>query len=223
MTEEVKIHQQHGIKEPARFPKGKKAAREYRRQQQNGNLERAHRLGENLCALFLGMPVEGEYAAQQWVLLSYLVENELEQQVENPLLEQSAHSRFAEELEQQAPELARTVHDARAFTLYTLNETRRTPRSEGRDLRQAVRKAGAGGGHRAGRAPGGGIHLPHYGSGVGRGLSYRITAEKGTKPWNRICFTEGCVPAASPPGGSPYAHLLHLPGGRAAGHAGSGQ
>ena len=62
---------------------------------------------------------------------SYLVENELEQQVENPLLEQSAHSRFAEELEQQAPELARTVHDARAFTLYTLNETRRTPRSEG--------------------------------------------------------------------------------------------
>ena len=124
MTEEVKIYQQHGIKEPA-LSEGEKAAREYRRQQQNGNLERAHRLGENLCALFLGMPVEGEYAAQQWVLLSYLVENELEQQVENPLLEQSAHSRFAEELEQQAPELARTVHDARAFTLYTLNETRR--------------------------------------------------------------------------------------------------
>ena len=111
MTEEVKIYQQHGIKEPA-LSEGEKAAREYRRQQQNGNLERAHRLGENLCALFLGMPVEGEYAAQQWVLLSYLVENELEQQVENPLLEQSAHSRFAEELEQQAPELARTVHDA---------------------------------------------------------------------------------------------------------------
>ena len=109
MTEEVKIYQQHGIKEPA-LSEGEKAAREYRRQQQNGNLERAHRLGENLCALFLGMPVEGEYAAQQWVLLSYLVENELEQQ---------------------APELARTVHDARAFTLYTLNETRRTPRSEG--------------------------------------------------------------------------------------------
>lgn len=130
MTEEVKIYRQHGIKEPA-LSEGEKAAREYRRQQQNGNLERAHRLGENLCALFLGMPVEGEYAAQQWVLLSYLVENELEQQVENPLLEQSAHSRFAEELEQQAPELARTVHDARAFTLYTLNETRRTPRSEG--------------------------------------------------------------------------------------------
>ena len=126
MTEEVKIYRQHGIKEPA-LSEGEKAAREYRRQQQNGNLERAHRLGETLCALFLGMPVEGEYAAQQWVLLSYLVENELEQQVENPLLEQSAHSRFAEELEQQAPELARTVHDARAFTLYT----RRTPRSEG--------------------------------------------------------------------------------------------
>ena len=130
MTEEVKIYQQHGIKEPG-LSEGEKAAREYRRQQQNGNLERAHRLGENLCALFLGMPVEGEYAAQQWVLLSYLVENELEQQVENPLLEQSAHSRFAEGLEQQAPELARTVHDARAFTHYTLNETRRTPRSEG--------------------------------------------------------------------------------------------
>lgn len=109
MTEEVKIYQQHGIKEPG-LSEGEKAAREYRRQQQNGNLERAHRLGENLCALFLGMPVEGEYAAQQWVLLSYLVENELEQQ---------------------APELARTVHDARAFTLYTINETRRTPRSEG--------------------------------------------------------------------------------------------
>ena len=57
MTEEVKIYQQHGIKEPA-LSEGEKAAREYRRQQQNGNLERAHRLGENLCALFLGMPVE---------------------------------------------------------------------------------------------------------------------------------------------------------------------
>ena len=65
MTEEVKIYRQHGIKEPA-LSEGEKAAREYRRQQQNGNLERAHRLGENLCALFLGMPVEGEYAAQQW-------------------------------------------------------------------------------------------------------------------------------------------------------------
>ena len=85
MTEEVKIYQQHGIKEPG-LSEGEKAAREYRRQQQNGNLERAHRLGENLCALFLGMPVEGEYAAQQWVLLSYLVENELEQQVESALL-----------------------------------------------------------------------------------------------------------------------------------------
>ena len=51
MTEEVKIYQQHGIKEPA-LSEGEKAAREYRRQQQNGNLERAHRLGENLCALF---------------------------------------------------------------------------------------------------------------------------------------------------------------------------
>ena len=56
MTEEVKIYRQHGIKEPA-LSEGEKAAREYRRQQQNGNLERAHRLGENLCALFLGMPV----------------------------------------------------------------------------------------------------------------------------------------------------------------------
>ena len=130
MTEEVKIYRQHGIKEPA-LSEGEKAAREYRRQQQNGNLERAHRLGETLCALFLGMPVEGEYAAQQWVLLSFLAENELEQQVENTLLSQSAQSRFAERLEQQSPELARTVHDARAFTLYTLNETRRSPRSEG--------------------------------------------------------------------------------------------
>ena len=129
MTEEVKIYRQNE-KEPA-LSEGEKAAREYRRQQQNGNLERAHRLGETLCRLFMAMPVQGEYTAQQWVLLSFLVENELAQQVESPLLEQSAHSRFAEQLEQQAPELARTVHDARAFTMYTLNETRRTPRSEG--------------------------------------------------------------------------------------------
>ena len=65
------------------------------------------------------------------MLLSFLAENELEHQVGNSIISQSAHSRFAELLEQQSPELARTVHDARAFTLYTLNETRRTPRSEG--------------------------------------------------------------------------------------------
>ena len=129
MTEEIKIYRQN-TKEPP-LSEGEKAAREYRRQQENGNLERAHRLGEALCSLFLAMPVEGDYAAQQWVLLSFLAENELEQQVENTLLSQSAQSRFAELLEQRSPELAHTVHDARAFTLYTLNETRRTPRSEG--------------------------------------------------------------------------------------------
>ena len=129
MTEDIKIYRQN-TKEPP-LSEGEKAAREYRRQQENGNLERAHRLGETLCGIFLAMPVKGEYAAQQWVLLSFLAENELEQQVENTLLSQSAQSRFAERLEQQSPDLARTVHDARAFTLYTLNETRRSPRSEG--------------------------------------------------------------------------------------------
>ena len=129
MTEEVKIYRQ-GEKEPI-LSEGEKAAMEYRRQLENGNLQRAHRLGEALCSLFLGMPVAGEFAAQQWVLLSFLAENELEHQVGNSIISQSAHSRFAEQLEQQAPELARTVHDARAFTMYTLNETRRTPRSEG--------------------------------------------------------------------------------------------
>ena len=137
MTEEVKIYRQ-GEKEPI-LSEGEKAAMEYRRQLENGNLQRAHRLGEALCSLFLGMPVAGEFAAQQWVLLSFLAENELEHQVGNSIISQSAHSRFAELLEQQSPELARTVHDARAFTLYTLNEARckpptdprRTPRSEG--------------------------------------------------------------------------------------------
>ena len=129
MTEEVKIYRQ-GEKEPI-LSEGEKAAMEYRRQLENGNLQRAHRLGAALCSLFLGMPVAGEYDAQQWVLRSFLAENELEHQVGNSIISQSAHSRFAELLEQQSPELARTVHDARAFTLYTLNETRRTPRSEG--------------------------------------------------------------------------------------------
>ena len=129
-AEEVKIYRQQEPKSTA-LSEGEKAAREYRRQQENGNLSRAHRLGEELAASFLGMPIEGEYAAQQWVLLSYLVESELEQQIPNTLLSQSAQSRFAEQLQQRAPELARTVHDARAFTLYTLNENCRTPRSEG--------------------------------------------------------------------------------------------
>lgn len=129
MTEDIKIYRQNTEEPP--LSEGEKAAREYRRQQENGNLERAHRLGEALYRLFLAMPVQGDYAAQQWVLLSFLVENELEQQVENTLLSQSVQSRFAELLEQQSPELAYTVHDARAFTLYTLNETRRSPRSEG--------------------------------------------------------------------------------------------
>lgn len=129
MTEDIKIYRQNTEEPP--LSEGEKAAREYRRLQENGNLERAHRLGEALYRLFLAMPVQGDYAAQQWVLLSFLVENELEQQVENTLLSQSVQSRFAELLEQQSPELAHTVHDARAFTLYTLNETRRSPRSEG--------------------------------------------------------------------------------------------
>lgn len=129
MTEEIKIYRQQ--KKDLPLSEGERAAQEYRRQQENGNLHRAHRLGDVLCDEFLAMPVQGEYAAQQWVLLSFVAENELEQQVDNALLSQSAQSRFAERLEQQSPELARTVHDARAFTLYTLNENRRTPRSEG--------------------------------------------------------------------------------------------
>ena len=97
MTEEVKIYRQ-GEKEPI-LSEGEKAAMEYRRQLENGNLQRAHRLGEALCSLFLGMPVAGEFAAQQWVLLSFLAENELEHQVGNSIISQSAHSRFAELLE----------------------------------------------------------------------------------------------------------------------------
>ena len=98
-AEEVKIYRQQEPRSTA-LSEGEKAAGEYRRQQENGNLSRAHRLGEELVTSFLGMPITGEYAAQQWVLLSYLVESELEQQIPNTLLSQSAQSRFAEQLQQ---------------------------------------------------------------------------------------------------------------------------
>ena len=55
-AEEVKIYRQQEPKSTA-LSEGEKAAREYRRQQENGNLSRAHRLGEELVTPFLGMPI----------------------------------------------------------------------------------------------------------------------------------------------------------------------
>lgn len=115
----------------AAVPEDERAAEEYRRQSENGNLERAHRLGQRVCSRFLEMPVAGEYAGQQWVLLSYLAQSLLEQELPHPLWQDSAKSEFSKMLDISAPELARTIHDSRAFTLYVLNENRLCSRSEG--------------------------------------------------------------------------------------------
>lgn len=125
--EQMKIY---GRQETA-MPEDERAAEEFRRQTENGNLARAHLLGQRVCKRFLDMPVSGPYAAQQWVLLSYLAQSLLEQELPHPLWQDSAKSEFAKALDSADSALSRTIHDSRAFTLYALNENRLCSRSEG--------------------------------------------------------------------------------------------
>lgn len=128
--EEVKIYGAKKQAEPADNA-AERAAEEYRLHSENGNLARAHALGREVCSFFLAMPVEGEYINQQWVLLSYLVERLLQQQVPHALLCQSAESKFAETLQEVDPALTAVIHDSRAFTLYSLNKNRLRARRVG--------------------------------------------------------------------------------------------
>ena len=189
MTEDIKIYRQNTEEPP--LSEGEKAAREYRRQQENGNLERAHRLGEALYRLFLAMPVQGDYAAQQWVLLSFLVENELEQQVENTLLSQSVQSRFAELLEQQSPERIRSM--MREPLPYTPSmRPAAPPAARARSLpscansRKTRRSSHWASVWRRNLPPGLPKRLPQP-------ASLRIKA--GGSKWNRIFLPKGCAPA----------------------------
>lgn len=119
-----------------------RAAEEYRLQNENGNLKKAHQLGAEVTDCFLGMEVGREFAPQEWVLLSYLAQNLLEQGLENPILQKSAQARFNEELEKSSPELAQVIHDSKAFTLYSLNETRLRSRSEGEIFAELCERPG---------------------------------------------------------------------------------
>lgn len=130
-TEDMKIYGEEARREDPVVTEAERAAQEYRLQQQNGNLAKAHGLGSAVTGAFLEMQIGREFVAQKWVLLSYLADSLLEQEIENPLLQKSAQAKFTSELEKCSPELSQIIHDAKAFTLYALNENRLRSRSEG--------------------------------------------------------------------------------------------
>lgn len=133
MTEEtVKIYEPGG--EPDLLLEGERAAEEYRRERRNGNLEKAHRLGRSLAERFLATAVEGDFAPEKRVLLSYLAGNLIEEEIGNPLLQTSVWANFTETVRERAPGLAAALHDPRGITYYSLNDVRRASRSEGEIL-----------------------------------------------------------------------------------------
>lgn len=140
--EEVKIYRKaQDTKNPV-VTEADRAANEYRRHSENGNLQRAHLLGAAMVDCFLGMQVGQEFAAQKWVLLSYLAKNLLEQGIEDPLLQKSALGKFNSTLSESAPELSQIIHDSRAYTLYSLNEKRLRARSEGEIFAELCERPG---------------------------------------------------------------------------------
>lgn len=140
--EDVKIYRAPKDAKSCVMTDADQAADEYRLQCENGNLCRAHNLGGVIADCFLGMDVGREFAAQKWVMLSYLADNLLEQGIANPLLQKSAAGRFHTSLEESSPDLSRIIHDSRAYTLYALNENRLRARSEGEVFAELCERPG---------------------------------------------------------------------------------
>ena len=108
------------------------AAREFLRQKQNGNIDRAHNLGGSFAELLwdlaqsiimdndLGLTQQEIH--HQLLLCSYAVNRVISQFSPNSIVAQTALGRFYAEVENRSNVLYRHVSDTAAFSLYMLNE-----------------------------------------------------------------------------------------------------
>ncbi|MFV0400930.1 MAG: hypothetical protein ACK5LX_09985 [Oscillospiraceae bacterium] len=134
--EDIKIVGSGSFSEPPKDP-GEEMAEEYRREKSSGNIEVAVKIGENYAGLLwekaqdLIMEENGlsnQEVHQILLLYSYVVNKVIAERVPNPLLAQTALSRFYAGMEEKSSILYGHVSDTAAFSLYILLE-----RSGGRE------------------------------------------------------------------------------------------
>lgn len=110
-------------------------ADEFVRQRNNGNIDRAKRLGaryaRHLCRLW--RPGDSsEVLSQKKVLYAYAVANAIEERSPNTFLEQAALSAFHQNVANRSAADHETIEDSAAFTLYLLAERDRCGAGFGR-------------------------------------------------------------------------------------------
>ena len=108
------------------------AAREFLRQKENGNVDRAHALGESFAQLLwtlaqgIIMDTDSKLTQQEihhrLLLCSYVVNRVIGQFSPNSIVAQTALRRFYSEIEGCSNVLHRHVSDTAAFSLYILND-----------------------------------------------------------------------------------------------------
>jgi len=132
IDEDIKIAGENfGSPEPA-ADAAELAAREFLRQKENGNIDRAHKLGESfaqsLWDLAQGIIMDNDSGLTQQeihhrlLLCSYVVNRVIAQLLPNSIVAQTALGRFYSEVENRSNVLHRHVSDTAAFSLYILNE-----------------------------------------------------------------------------------------------------
>lgn len=93
----------------------------------NGNLEKTRQLGELLAQTLVGDAgrLSGDpYGHQKLVLLSFLITDELEAELADGILRQSAAAAFRRRVEELDPAIHAIITDSTAFTLYILHDRR---------------------------------------------------------------------------------------------------
>ena len=130
--EDIKIAGEHFSAPVSGADAADLAAREFLCQKQNGNIDRAHGLGEffaeSLWELAQSIIMDNEWGLTQQeihhrlLLCSYVANRVIARHLPNPITAQTALSRFYSEVESRSNVLHRHVCDTAAFSLYILNE-----------------------------------------------------------------------------------------------------
>lgn len=118
---------------------GEAAAAEFVAHRENGNLAKTRQLGELLAETLVGDAArlaKESHGPQKLVLAAFLLEDEVNDNIQNLILQKSVLSAMHRRLEAAAPQLHEAVTDSTAFTLYILGDRQRQSKSTGEILAQ---------------------------------------------------------------------------------------
>ena len=131
--DDVKIFPESGQVPPRKDPAAEDAEL-FVRQRQNGNIDRAKRLGARYARHLRRLWRPGDTApvlAQKKILYSYAVAKTIEERSPNSFLEQAALSAYHQNVQNRSKADYDTIVDSVAFTLYLLAERNRNDKSFG--------------------------------------------------------------------------------------------